>query len=34
MVNLEELVGKLSLPSDGPISLEMKDVNLFGEGSI
>ena len=27
-------MGKLSLPSEGPISLEMKDVNLFGEGSI
>ena len=27
-------MGKLSLPSEGPISLEMKDVNLFGEDSI
>lgn len=32
--NLEELVGKLKLPSEAPISLEMKDINLFGEESI
>ena len=27
-------MGKLALPSEGPISLEMKDINLFGENSI
>ena len=34
MINLEEKVGKLTLPSEAPISLEMKDINLFGEDSI
>ena len=27
-------MGKLKLPSEGPISLEMKDINLLGDNSI
>merc|ERR1719477_124642 len=33
-INLEELVGKLMLPSEVPISLEMKEVELIGPNSI
>jgi len=33
-INLEELVGKLTLPSEAPISLEMKEVELIGPKSI
>lgn len=33
-INLEDLVGKLTLPSQEPILLEMDQVVLFGEGSI
>lgn len=33
-INLEDLVGKLSLPSQSPIILEMETVSLFGEGGV